>query len=178
MQTNGGAGGTNGTPPCKPNEYKDFTVPPAHSTAIGQDGTNGTEIYLVPPGPLCSTATKTNSNTDALPRKPNEHLGLAIPVPLVPPDPPQIHVKSENEVGTGDVLARFRFDLVQRDIASGFPGEDLRRVNNIAYRLIMARGFQFEEAIAEAGRWVADNPPRSDEAAFVDVMALIERAKQ
>lgn len=74
-----------------------------------------------------------------------------------------------------ETLAQFRFDLVGQEIEAGYPVEELRRVNNIAWRLITARGFQFQEAITTAAQWVVDHPPHADEAAFIDVMELFKR---
>lgn len=74
-----------------------------------------------------------------------------------------------------ETLAQFRFDLVEQAIEEGHPAEELRRVNNIAWRLITARGYQFQEAITTAAQWVVDNPPHADEAAFIDVMELFKR---
>lgn len=91
--------------------------------------------------------------------------------------PPQINKKNFaiDAVTYTETLAQFRFDLVEQAIEEGHPAEELRRVNNIAWRLITARGYQFQEAITTAAQWVVDNPPHRDEAAFIDVMELFKR---
>lgn len=73
-----------------------------------------------------------------------------------------------------ETLLQFRFDLVQQEIDAGYPLDELKRANNITWRLITAHGFQFHEAMMAAAQWVVDNPPHHDEAAFVDVMALFK----
>lgn len=73
-----------------------------------------------------------------------------------------------------DLLARFRLDLVQADIDSGYPAEDLRRVNNIAYHLITAKGWAFNDAVTSAAHWVVNHQPHADEAGFADVQSLAQ----
>jgi hypothetical protein len=74
-------------------------------------------------------------------------------------------------------FAQFRFDLVQSDIDSGYPADDLHRVNNIAWRLMTTRGYLFDEAITAAALWVSDNPAHADETTFIDVMALFKEIR-
>lgn len=96
----------------------------------------------------------------------------------VTPVTPQKHNKPDNTDGTGSMLALFDMEAVQQEIDAGYPEDLLRRVNNIAWRLITTRGYPFNEAIKAAALWVADNPPHADEAAFVDVMALFKELGQ
>jgi hypothetical protein len=66
---------------------------------------------------------------------------------------------------------------VQSDIDSGYPADDLHRVNNIAWRLMTTRGYLFDEAITAAALWVSDNPAHADETTFIDVMALFKEIR-
>lgn len=71
-----------------------------------------------------------------------------------------------------DLLSQFRFDLVEMDVAP----EELRRVNNICYRLVHVGGWQFDEAMTAAATWVINNPPHNDEKAFIDVLNLWKKS--
>jgi hypothetical protein len=72
------------------------------------------------------------------------------------------------------LMAPFQFDLMDQDIAAGNTADELRRVNNITWRLVTAKGFTFCEAIKAAAEWVGENEQHQDEAAFVDVLALFK----
>jgi hypothetical protein len=69
-------------------------------------------------------------------------------------------------------MAPFQFELMEQDLAAGNTADELRRVNNITWRLMTAKGFTFDEAIKAAAEWVIDNEQRQDEAAFADVLEL------
>ncbi len=109
--------------------------------------------------------------------KPSNHAGFDGALTPLTPLTPQKHHEPENSDVTAS-FDKFRFDLVQSDIDSGYPADGLHRVNNIAWRLMTTRGYLFDEAIKAAALWVSDNPPHADEAAFVDVMALFREIGQ
>jgi hypothetical protein len=94
--------------------------------------------------------------------------------PLTPQkrDTPEINANPDESLGL------FRFDLVQADIDAGYPAVELRRANNLAWRLISGMGYPFDEAMAAAAQWVANNPAHPDEAACLDVMQLFKRIAQ
>lgn len=71
-----------------------------------------------------------------------------------------------------DMLSQFRFDLVEKDI----DPDELRRVNNICYRLVHVCGWQFEEAMTAAATWAINNPPHPDEKDFIDVLNLWKKS--
>ncbi len=166
--------GVPGVPlPSKPNEYVGLAGTPSRNTAKSQ-GVPGVPLQQAgTPGTPRNTAEKTCCSSVPPPHKPNEYVGLAICGTPGTPGTPQKHLSAEN----AETLAQFCFDLVEQEIEAGYPVEELRRVNNIAWRLITARGFQFQEAITAAAQWVVDNPPHRDEAAFVDVMELFKRSQ-
>lgn len=109
------------------------------------------------------------------PRQPNEYEGLANSETPETPETPKKHNVPAHEVDIADVSALFRFDLVQADINAGYPADELRRVNNLTWRLMTTKGFEFVEALTAAAEWVAFNPPHSDEKTFVDVQLLFNR---
>ncbi len=84
-------------------------------------------------------------------------------------------MKSPNLKVTFDAgsLDQFRFDLVQSDINSGYPADDLHRVNNMAWAFMQKGGMGFEEAIKHAAVIVAATQIAAYEAAYIDVMALV-----
>lgn len=180
IQKNGVTGVTGVTGvalPGTPNEYVGIAISSECHTGKTQSVAGGTKINSVPPATPCDTGIKTKCNSDAPTGNPNEYAGCAVPATPATPVTPQKHSKPENKVDTAEVHSLFRFDLVQEEIEAGFPEFELRRVNNIAWRLITARGYMFDEAITAAAQWVAGNPPHRDEATFIDVMALFERIK-
>lgn len=71
-----------------------------------------------------------------------------------------------------EVLAQFRFDLVQAEIDAGQPVDELHRVNNMAWEFMQADGMAFEDAIRLAADIVADCQVAACEAAYTDVMAI------
>jgi len=124
----------------------------------------------VPGVPLPCPPSKNAGFADMSERNTGKNQG----VPGVPlqqagtPGTPQKHMTPEMI----DTLALFQFELMEQDLAAGHTAEQLRRVNNITWRLMTAKGFTFDEAIKAAAEWVIDNEQRQDEAAFVDVLAL------
>lgn len=75
---------------------------------------------------------------------------------------------------TQELLGRLQLDLVRAEIESGYPAEDLWRVNNIAYHLITAKGWEFDKAITAAAHWVNSNPPHASEAGFINVQSMAQ----
>ena len=132
---------------------------------LAVSGTPGTPRY---------TVTKTGCTEVATPRKASIHAGFKVCGTPGTPGTPQKHITPE----IIDTLALFQFELMEQDLAAGNTAEQLRRVNNITWRLMTAKGFSFDEAIKAAAEWVIDNEQRQDEAAFTDVLALYSGIKQ
>ncbi len=178
IQNIGVTGVTGVTSPRKANEYGALAVDHGCNTSINQGVTGVTDKYCVAPVTPCSTVSKTRCCSATPPHKPNARAGFSDTVAPVTPVTPEKHNKPDNADGTGSMLASFDMEAVQQEIDAGYPEDLLRRVNNIAWRLITTRGYPFNEAIKAAALWVADNPPHADEAAFVDVMAMFKELGQ
>lgn len=156
--------------PRKPNEYKGLEkTTPENNTVSMRVGRVEQIKRPTRPTPT-DTATISGCLYGETPRKPNEYKGLAIrPTRPTRPTPEKHHVQE-----ISDVLQLFRLDLVQQEIEGGYPADELRRVNNIAWRLMTAQGFGFDEAIKAAAEWVISSPAHQDEAAMIDVMELFK----
>ena len=174
MQKPGVTGVTGVTPPCKASIHAGLTENVACDTAKNQGVTGVTGSWLVTPVTPCDTLNKSRCHSDKDVKTPSKYNDLALPVTPVTPVTPQKRIIPK----MFDTLALFQFDLMAHDLAAGHSAEQLRRVNNITWRLMTAKGFTFDEAIIAAAEWVIDNEQRQDEAAFVDVLALYNRIKQ
>lgn len=174
-----GVSGVPGVPaPRQPNEYVGFAGTPDRNTAKNQ-GVPGVPGWMSgTPGTPRNTTTKTRFSSDAPPRQPNEYASFSVSGTPGTPGTPQKHDKPENNADMSEALAQFRFDLAQQEIEAGYPVDELKRVNNIAWRLITARGYPFQEAITAAAQWVAGNPQHQDETAFINVMAIFKGIQQ
>jgi hypothetical protein len=71
-----------------------------------------------------------------------------------------------------DVLRLFRFDLIEQEIADGYPAEELRRVNNMAWEFMRHDGMVFDDAIRTAAKVVLTCPPVEGEADYEDVASM------
>ena len=71
-----------------------------------------------------------------------------------------------------ELLALFRFDLVQAEIDAGNPADELRRVNNMAWEFMQADQMAFSDAIRCAAEIVAGCNVAACEAAYVDAQEL------
>jgi hypothetical protein len=80
-----------------------------------------------------------------------------------------------NAVFNAGSLDQFRFDLVQSDIDSGYPADDMHRVNNMAWEFMQADQMAFGEAIKLAADIVINGKWSACERAYVDVLALFTR---
>lgn len=76
------------------------------------------------------------------------------------------------EVGILEKLRLFRFDLVARDIADGYPTVSLERVNNMAWEFMQVDGMAFSAALDLAVQIVTECNVAASEAAYEDVQAL------
>lgn len=85
------------------------------------------------------------------------------------------HSPVKEKSSLADMLALFRFDLVQQEIEDGLPADELHRVNNMAWEFMQADGMNFNEAIKKAGQIVANCQITACETAYLDVMALFKR---
>jgi hypothetical protein len=72
-------------------------------------------------------------------------------------------------------LALFRFDLVQKDIDSGHPSDEIHRTNNMAWEFMQADGMRFSDAMKIAIEIVISLQVADCEAAYIDPMELINR---
>jgi hypothetical protein len=168
MQNIGVTGVTGVTPPRKASIHAGFSKNAACDTEENQGVTGVTTPKPVTPVTPCDTYEKSQCHSDITGKTPSKYMDLAEPVTPVTPVTPQKHMKPE----IIDTLALFQFELMEQDLAAGHTAEQLRRVNNITWRLMTAKGFTFDEAIKAAAEWVIDNEQRQDETAFVDVLAL------
>ena len=71
-----------------------------------------------------------------------------------------------------ETLAKFRFDLLPSDIATGQCADELQRVNNMAWEFMTADGMSFTDAIRCAAEIVVSCNVAACEAAYADVQAL------
>ncbi len=84
--------------------------------------------------------------------------------------------RSEKERGSLiEELTQFRFDLVRKEIDSGYSASELHRANNMAWDFMQVDGMTFQDAIKKAAEIVTNTQMAACEAAYVDVMALFER---
>ncbi len=65
-------------------------------------------------------------------------------------------------------LERFRFDLVEQDIANGASAEELRRLNNLCRYLMQSDALEFDEAMAISAGIVVSCPSAQCEAGYDD----------
>lgn len=178
MQKTGVSGVSGVSAPRKANEYKGLAEMTPTDTGLKSrcQSVSAVSVHINRLTPLTptDTAIKTGCQSDEAPRKVNEYKGLANRLtPLTPLTPEKHHV-----LEISDVLQLFRFDLVQQEIEDGYPADELRRVNNIAWRLMTAQGFGFDEAIKAAAEWVISSPAHQDESALIDVMGLFKGLMQ
>jgi hypothetical protein len=92
-----------------------------------------------------------------------------------PPNNKTAYLPVKQKAPLADMLALFRFDLVEQEIEDGHPADELHRVNNMAWEFMQADGMAFDEAVKLAGEIVADCQIAACEAAYADVMALFKR---
>jgi hypothetical protein len=167
--------GVPGVPlPSKANDYKDLAGTPSGNTANNSGVPGVPEDQPGTPGTPRNTSIKLGCSSVLPPRKANEYKGLAFSGTPGTPGTPEKHHAQE----ISDALQLFRFDLVQQEIEGGYPADELRRVNNMAWRLMTAQGFGFDEAIKAAAEWVISSPAHQDEATMIDVMELFKGLMQ
>ena len=164
-----GVPGVPGVPlPRPPSKNAGFANMPERNTGKNQ-GVPGVPLQQAgTPGTPRNTLGKTVCSSVQTPLKASIHAGFKVCGTPGTPGTPQKHMTPE----IIDTLALFQFELMEQDLAAGHTAEQLRRVNNITWRLMTAKGFTFDEAIKAAAEWVIDNEQRQDETAFADVLAL------
>ncbi len=74
-----------------------------------------------------------------------------------------------------DLLRLFRFDLVTHDIKGGYSGDELERVNNMAWEFMQVNGMAFSDALHLAAQIATECDVAASEAAYEDVRALWRR---
>lgn len=180
-------------------DFSRLASPPAKPT--GHDGTPGTlrrHADFARPGQRLTgrdntlrapTTTDPLSRASHLPgdrpgqRSVSRQAGVP-PVPGVPSWPaplsptPRMAARPQEGDPPGPwlpLLQRFRFDLVEADIAAGHPADDIHRVNNMAWDFIQHQGMDFAEAIRAAAAIVATCQVAECEAAYEDVRKLWHR---
>ncbi len=96
-------------------------------------------------------------------------------VPSVPTVPQKKTIISTEVAPTGDllnILAAFRFDLVEVDIAAGAPAAELDRTNNLCWEIMQADGLPFDQAMAIAASIVVTCESVPGESEYTDVRKL------
>lgn len=90
------------------------------------------------------------------------------------PPPPIAEYLAHREMM--NLLSQFQMEKVVADVQThveaGYATEEIRRVNNVAWRLMATKGMAFDIAMEVAADWVAHNPEHPDEQNFTDVMTL------
>jgi hypothetical protein len=75
------------------------------------------------------------------------------------------------------MLQLFRFDLVEEEIRAGHSGNELQRINNMAWEFMKTDKIPFSVAIKAAAEIVINCEMISCESAYEDVQALFERIR-
>ncbi len=92
-----------------------------------------------------------------------------------PPEVPSNPAESSPTPSLIEVLRQFRFDLIEREIAAGYPADELNRANDLAWHFMQEDGLPFEVAIRIAADIVINCDPAPCEAAYESAMALWKR---
>ncbi len=72
-------------------------------------------------------------------------------------------------------LRLFRFDVIEHEIAEGYPADELHRVNNLCWEIMQADGLPFNEAMRIAAEIVAACNVAECERSYTSVQALWRR---
>ncbi len=139
-----------------------FAAPPAEEK-VGTTGDIGMgDENLSPMSPVCPHSLGVGKPA----------INLVVPkVPLAPTKKLSSELKIRPE-SIRLALGPFQLDLVEAEIAAGYPAQKLHRVNNMAWEFMLADGISFDEAIHVASAIVESCPLAQCEASYVDVLTL------
>lgn len=91
---------------------------------------------------------------------------------------PEKHPCLFNRAEQFAMLAPLRLETVPTNVKAhvdaGHAAEEIGRVNNMAFHLIVRKGWTFDAAMASAAKYVAFNQEHPDEQQFTDVMVLFQ----